>query len=91
MIYHQQGDHDKALAAIDRALQLQPDEAIFYNRRGLIYDDIGEHDKAFSSYDQGLQIDPNNDSITPNTPNTCLLYTSPSPRDRQKSRMPSSA
>ena len=25
------------------------------------------------------------------TQNTCLLYTSPSPRDRQKSRMPSSA
>ena len=24
-------------------------------------------------------------------PNYCLLYTSPSPRDRQKSRMPSSA
>ena len=24
-------------------------------------------------------------------PSTCLLYTSPSPRDRQKSRMPSSA
>ena len=31
------------------------------------------------------------ESNTPNTPNTCLLYTSPSPRDRQKSRMPSSA
>ena len=30
-------------------------------------------------------------SKAPNTPNTCLLYTSPSPRDRQKSRMPSSA
>ena len=26
-----------------------------------------------------------------NTPNTCLLYTSPSPRDRTRSRMPSSA
>ena len=26
-----------------------------------------------------------------NTMTTCLLYTSPSPRDRQKSRMPSSA
>ena len=25
------------------------------------------------------------------TSSTCLLYTSPSPRDRQKSRMPSSA
>ena len=28
---------------------------------------------------------------TNETPQTCLLYTSPSPRDRQKSRMPSSA
>ena len=27
----------------------------------------------------------------PYQPNDCLLYTSPSPRDRQKSRMPSSA
>ena len=25
------------------------------------------------------------------TPNTCLLYTSPSPRDQRGSRMPSSA
>ena len=28
---------------------------------------------------------------SPYFPDTCLLYTSPSPRDRQKSRMPSSA
>ena len=31
------------------------------------------------------------DWIALQTRNTCLLYTSPSPRDRQKSRMPSSA
>ena len=29
--------------------------------------------------------------VEPIEPGTCLLYTSPSPRDRQKSRMPSSA
>ena len=29
--------------------------------------------------------------ISDSTPNTCLLYTSPSPRDRTRSRMPSSA
>ena len=29
--------------------------------------------------------------LTSNKHKTCLLYTSPSPRDRQKSRMPSSA
>ena len=32
-----------------------------------------------------------NDSNTTQPSGTCLLYTSPSPRDRQKSRMPSSA
>ena len=37
----------------------------------------------------GITID--GDDIAPNTPNTCLLYTSPSPRDRTRSRMPSSA
>ena len=30
-------------------------------------------------------------TLTPTRSGTCLLYTSPSPRDRQKSRMPSSA
>ena len=30
-------------------------------------------------------------SKDPDQPSICLLYTSPSPRDRQKSRMPSSA
>ena len=30
-------------------------------------------------------------SIPTTPPNTCLLYTSPSPRDRTRSRMPSSA
>ena len=35
----------------------------------------------------GAAADPN----TPKHTQHCLLYTSPSPRDRQKSRMPSSA
>ena len=30
-------------------------------------------------------------SVTPGSPNICLLYTSPSPRDVEESRMPSSA
>ena len=32
-----------------------------------------------------------NDKIAADQAAVCLLYTSPSPRDRQKSRMPSSA
>ena len=33
----------------------------------------------------------NMESVRATLPNTCLLYTSPSPRDRTRSRMPSSA
>ena len=36
-------------------------------------------------------INPEDVRDKPEFPEVCLLYTSPSPRDRQKSRMPSSA
>ena len=35
------------------------------------------------------ELPPETEALNPD--NICLLYTSPSPRDRQKSRMPSSA
>ena len=43
-------------------------------------DDSTDNDAVMASYSLGISL---------NT--SCLLYTSPSPRDRQKSRMPSSA
>ena len=43
-----------------------------------------EYDRKYYSKNRDKLIKPR-----PNTP--CLLYTSPSPRDRTRSRMPSSA
>ena len=58
--------------------------------KGSLYDFLksmggekGSAPAAFSLMDVYTQVKANNWS--------CLLYTSPSPRDRQKSRMPSSA
>ena len=44
-------------------------------------------------YDDGIRRDPRPKSNRPTDTdtNSCLLYTSPSPRDRTRSRMPSSA
>ena len=64
----------------------------------LTMDDL-DVDGEYNFTVRGFTVDgPGNVSVAmryqperPNTPNTCLLYTSPSPRDRQKSRMPSSA
>ena len=47
---------------------------------------VDDLDSKVDSITQFSKQDPSNTS-----PWTCLLYTSPSPRDRQKSRMPSSA
>ena len=44
-----------------------------------------------SFYIDGPVLDLKNSSFIGLHPVPCLLYTSPSPRDRQKSRMPSSA
>ena len=51
---------------------------------------------ALTSEDGSYMIDADEKShfiyvVTPSGYMACLLYTSPSPRDRQKSRMPSSA
>ena len=52
----------------------------------------GRYRAARSRHDQesrGAHV--RDDARSPRHPRDCLLYTSPSPRDRQKSRMPSSA
>ena len=76
--------YDKPLVFNHEAEGLQRfTDTIFYNESArLFWFDFGVSDNGRNiSYDIRQRI----------MPNTCLLYTSPSPRDRQKSRMPSSA
>ena len=68
------------------------DTRIWYNngRRSILiftYSVKSAHDMAKFLNDRGIITE----AVTGETPKHCLLYTSPSPRDRQKSRMPSSA
>ena len=80
-------------------------EALNRAREFAIQNEIGQMDAAIRRFEtehgffppaigSGLEINTDDDPNDPNNPNpieVCLLYTSPSPRDRQKSRMPSSA
>ena len=52
-----------------------------------ITDLIDNYFSYVSRIERGLEAE----LVSPNDIRACLLYTSPSPRDRQKSRMPSSA
>ena len=55
------------------------------------FDDTTDHYKSASALFSVTFDGTTTDDISVHALHTCLLYTSPSPRDRQKSRMPSSA
>lgn len=49
---------DNALADLNRALQIEPDEGIAYFRRSVIFQDQGKFDLAASDLDRALQLAP---------------------------------
>jgi tetratricopeptide (TPR) repeat protein len=51
-------DYDGALAAFNKALELDPDNATVLNSRGLAYSNKGDEDRAMADYDLALQRRP---------------------------------
>ena len=83
-------DNEHLIAWVNEAVDLfQPDSVVFVDGSQEEWDRL-----AAELVDKGTLIKLNEEK-RPNSylarSNPCLLYTSPSPRDRQKSRMPSSA
>ena len=53
------GKAEKALAAYDTAIRLQPDYAEVYNNRGNIKSGLGSHDAALEDYNEAIRLNPN--------------------------------
>jgi curved DNA-binding protein CbpA len=54
------GDVDRAIAALDQAIRLDPNDAQAHDIRGNIRDDLGAADRALADYDRAIGINPNN-------------------------------
>jgi tetratricopeptide (TPR) repeat protein len=52
------GERDKALAAFDRALELEPDDVAALAQRGRIRVDAGEHERALRDLDHAVELAP---------------------------------
>lgn len=52
-------DYDGALAVLNKALELDPNNATVLNSRGLAYSSKGDEDRALADYDLALQGRPN--------------------------------
>ncbi len=53
------GRGEEALAAYDKALAIDRDDAIAHNNRGFILEKLGRDEEALAAYDKALAIDPN--------------------------------
>ena len=77
---------DGTLVVPKQKQNLQKLLSLYHPLKGKLYEEYSAVEEAEDELDElELQIE------SPQTHPTCLLYTSPSPRDRTRSRMPSSA
>ena len=53
------GQVEKALAAYDTAIRLQPNYAEVYNNRGNVKSGLGSHDAALDDYEEAIRLNPN--------------------------------
>ena len=52
------GEFDRALADLDRAIALEPDNANIYDDRGNVWRDRGRFDRAVEDYDKAIALSP---------------------------------
>ena len=50
--------YDEALADVDRALSLRPNEVEFFDAQADIFSNKGDFDRAIAAYDRAIRIDP---------------------------------
>ena len=77
-------DYKSAEIYYNKAISIIPDNFVSYKNLGLNFLDSKNYKEAHKYFSKSLRL-------KHGIPYNCLLYTSPSPRDRTRSRMPSSA
>jgi tetratricopeptide (TPR) repeat protein len=58
-IYYTKNDYESALADCNRALRMEPNSAIGYNRRGLIWYRQDDYDRAIEDFNRAIRLDAN--------------------------------
>ena len=53
----------RALEDLDKAIELKPDYAWAYGRRGYYYEDTGNRDRALADYNRSIQLNPSDPEV----------------------------
>ena len=82
---------DRMEALLDRAIEAQAKKEGIKIPGNNPYKPNSNHHRLFEMVEYGATLQEIVEEFKTNENNACLLYTSPSPRDVEESRMPSSA
>jgi tetratricopeptide (TPR) repeat protein len=61
--WSREGDFDRAIADLDEAIRLRPDNALAYHHRGNAWSSKGELGRALADYEVAISLDPNNPAL----------------------------
>jgi len=82
--YAEQGDFERSVADLGKAIRLAPRRADVYNNRGIIYGRRGETAKALWDFDQALRLKPDDPAAKHNRQNVIIILNSMRNFDRIK-------
>jgi len=57
--YFKDGHYEKALTALERAIQLAPDFATAYNRKGCVLQNLSRYGEALAAFERAVELEPN--------------------------------
>ena len=58
--FFENGDYNKALSFINKAIKINPDNARYCNNKGLCFKKSGEYEEAIKWFDKATDIEVNN-------------------------------
>jgi tetratricopeptide (TPR) repeat protein len=56
----EQGQYQEAIAAFDKAIELDPKHSTPYNNKGSVLNKLGKYEEAIAAYDKAIELDPKN-------------------------------
>ncbi len=59
VIYNKNGEYQKAIASLNKAIELDPGLAVAYSNRGWAYIELGGYDQAVADCTRAIELDPN--------------------------------
>ena len=58
MRYCEEGDNDRAIAELSKAIEIKPGVALAYHLRGTAHSDKGDKDRAIAELSKAIEIKP---------------------------------